>query len=507
MKHIRKAIAALLAALSVVLTLASCRGSFDYMKKDLTKYLKLKRSDYIGVKVELTDDYSVTDSDVEDALLALRIANRSGGKTGSKIDTLTWGYDAHIYYWGTYEHENGQTVQFSGGSNMTASEPSKLTLGSGSFIDGFESGLVDLRVCPVDTYREYHSTKGLEIGITDIVYLEIAHYRYTDAAGKETVGSFSGLRFDPSDPGALGVDFARAITALKTGDEFDFGYASFRETEPLMIDWNGDGVKEELVLSGSVSALSPSERSVAVTATFPEDYGEESLQGKTATFHVVIDSVDTYDVPSERELTEKMVQKTYADFKSEETGDAFLAAVRAHLRAALTEAEAERRESDIESKLWAYLMDTVRFTGKLPKKALKENRAEIKAEMENEYAYYKQVWSQQYGIELNSFGEFANLFYDIEKGKTWKDYLETRAKRATREEILVYSIIRAEKWDLTDAEYEAGKARILAEYMEEYPDMDEDEIFRQIGKTAIYESVLFDKLLAKLAENAEVTEK
>ncbi len=490
---------------ALVLGLTLGGRAYDYTKKDLTKYLKLKRSDYIGIKVELTKDYSVTDETIADKLLALRIANRTD-ENNTVLALLDWGYDAHIYYWGTCKDEYGNDIQFSGGSNMASSAPSELTLGSGSFIDGFESGLVAARIYPADTGRDYNTTKGLEIGTTDIVYLSLDHYRYTDAEGTDEIGSFSNLRVDLSAPGLLGATFAEQIAKLKTGDSFDFGYSSSKNTAPLSIDVNGDGVTEELVLSGSVLALATREDSVEIKATFPDDYQEESLQGKTATFHVIVESVDEYDVPSEKSLTEKMVKTVYADFECDETGDAFLAALREHLRSVAAEEKAEERREDIENEIWKSLMENVKFTGKYPKKAVKENRKTLEAEMRSEYQYYSNLWYQQYQSSLGTFEEFVEIYYDVEKGDSWKDYLEKRAKEVTREEILVYSIVKAEKWLLTDAEYEAGKEELLEEYAELY-DMDKDEVYDRIGRDAIYENILFEKLLTKLTENAEITEK
>ena len=506
MKRVTKSVAAAIAALMLVLALASCGGGYDYIKKDLTKYLKIGRADYIGIPVTLTGDYSVTDQMIEDAVRAICIANRTDKKTGTATTILDWGYDTHIYYWGEYTDEYGNDIQFSGGSNMTASSPSDLTLGSGSFIDGFESGLVASRICPGDTNRDYNTVKGLEIGQSDVVYLYLDNYLYTSEDGEQKSGSFSGLRVDLANPGLLGAVFAEQIARLRTGDSFDFGYSSSGKTEPLSIDVDGDGVAEKLALSGSVAALSLNEKSVQVTATFPEDYSEESLRGKEARFHVVVDSVDRYDVPNERSLTAKMVQAVYSDFESTAEGDAFLAYLREYLQGALEKEQAQQRQADIETEIWKYLMENANFTGKYPKKALKENRKELKSQMQNEYRYYKQLWQQEYQITVNSFEDFAENYYDIGDAESWDDYFEKRVKKRTREEILVYSIVKAEKWDLTDAEYESGKAEILAEYAALY-DMDEQDVFDLIGRKTIYENTLYKKLLSKLCECAVITER
>ena len=248
--------------------------------------------------------------------------------------------------------------------------------------------------------------------------------------------------------------------------------------------------------------MASKESTVEVVATFPEDYGTESLRGKEVTFHVVIEYVDDYTLA---EITPDFIKENYEDFETAETEtDAIVAAFRTYISEKLAEELADNRVEDIKSKIWDYLMENTEFTGKYPKKAVKENRKSIRGQLENEYAYYNQLIYQQYGTTFSSLEEFVKLYYSLDADTSLSDYLDMRAKEVVREELIVYSIIKQQGWDLTDEEFDEGAAKLVEEYKELY-DMDEDEVFEYFGRQAIYESLLYDKLMDKLYESAQVT--
>ena len=500
MKKLIRLGSALLALCLLAAMIVSC-GSYDYMKKNLSKYIKIDSEDYTGIPVTLYSDYEVSDEDVEKAIRLFKIDNRTLRESASKTTFIDYGDDAYIWYWGTYKTEaNGYDILFEGGTSMSSSSSTKLTIGSGSFVEGFESGLLD--VVAQKTRREYDTTKERALKTDSVVYLNVEHYQYTDAEGKVTTGSFSGLRVDLANPGILGTVFAEKLATKKVGDTFDFGYESTATDTALSIDWDGNGTAESLALVGEIKAIASKESTVEVTAKFPKDYTSEELRGKTATFHVVVQYVDDYELP---ELTSELLKEKYEDFKTESTDEAtVLAEFDTYLRGVLAEQLAEQKKEDIKSKIWDYLMENTDFTGKYPKKAVKANRADIYDQLKAEYAYYNQLMQQQYGSGFSSISEFVKLYYDLADDTSLDDYLDKRAKEVTREELIVYSIVKAEGWDLTDEEFDAGAQKIIDEYAELY-DMDAEEVYKHFGREAIYESVLYDKLMDKLSEIAEVT--
>ena len=500
MKKLIRIGTALLALCLLTAMIVSC-GSYDYMKKNLSKYVKIDSEDYLGIPVTLYSDYEVSDEDVEEAIRLFKIDNRTLRESASKTTFIDYGDDAYIWYWGTYVNEtNGFDIQFEGGTTMSSSSSSKLTIGSGSFVEGFESGLID--VVAQKTRREYDTTKDREVKSDSIVYLNVEHYKYTDAEGKVTTGKFSSLRVDLADPGILGSAFAEKLATMKVGGTFDFGYESTATDSALSIDWDANGTPESLAIVGKISAMASKESTVEVTAKFPKDYSAEELRGKTATFHVVVQYVDDYDLP---ELTPELLKEKYEDFKTESTDQAtVLAEFDTYLRGVLAEQLAEQKKEDIKTKVWDYLMENTDFTGKYPKKAVKENREEIHEQLKLEYAYYNQLFYQQYGTTFESLSEFVKLYYELDEDESLGDYLDKRAKEVAREELIVYSIVKAEGWDLTDEEYAEGEAKLLEEYAELY-DMDKEDVYDHFGRQAIYESLLYDKLMDKLSESAEVS--
>ena len=94
---------------------------------DVAKYVKL--NDYMNMTVELSQDYSVGDEDIQSYIEYLMSMYPS--YEVSDKQTVESGDVVNIDYVGTIDGE-----EFSGGS---ATEQ-HLEIGSGSFIDGFEDG-------------------------------------------------------------------------------------------------------------------------------------------------------------------------------------------------------------------------------------------------------------------------------------------------------------------------------------------------------------------------------
>ena len=124
----KRIIAGLLCGM-MVLGLASCGSSMSYEDYDLKDYLKV--GEYKGLTVA-PYSVTVTDEDVDAQIQS----NLDAAATDKKLDKNTAiedGDTVNINYTGKID---GKT--FDGGS----AEKQDLTIGSGSFIDGFESGLI-----------------------------------------------------------------------------------------------------------------------------------------------------------------------------------------------------------------------------------------------------------------------------------------------------------------------------------------------------------------------------
>ena len=123
---------------------------YDYMDAVVAPDVQIDRADYVGITLTVPNSLKVEADDVQaylqsGILFQHRVA--ANGTAMVKDQALKLGDDAYIYYKGFVDGE-----EFEGGSNWDDESPYKLGLGSGSFIPGFEDGLVG--VIPNQTSKD-----------------------------------------------------------------------------------------------------------------------------------------------------------------------------------------------------------------------------------------------------------------------------------------------------------------------------------------------------------------
>lgn len=152
---------------------------FDYFGTDLTPYVSVDRTLYNNTTVELSYDYKVDEDVLRTHLESYINSARTQKKfrtqlnDGAKItdSAVKLGDSAFIYYKGFLDG-----VAFEGGSNWDDEAPYELVIGSGSFIPGFEEGLIGL--IPANTSKD-------EPFALNVTFPE--SYQATDLAGKQVV--------------------------------------------------------------------------------------------------------------------------------------------------------------------------------------------------------------------------------------------------------------------------------------------------------------------------------
>jgi trigger factor len=131
---------------------------YDYMDAVVAPDVEIDRADYAGITLTVPDSLKIEDEDVEAYIQSSILFSRRtavNGTTMVKDQALKLGDDAYIYYKGFVDGK-----EFEGGSNWDDEKPYSLGLGSGSFIPGFEDGLVG--VIPNQTSKD----KPAEIHVT-----------------------------------------------------------------------------------------------------------------------------------------------------------------------------------------------------------------------------------------------------------------------------------------------------------------------------------------------------
>ena len=146
---------------------------FAYESADLSKYITLSESEYFNNKVTLGTDYIVSDKMVDEYIADVLFENKTKTNEDTKIvdQPIKLGDSAFIYYTG---YLNGKA--FAGGSNADDKKPHELSIGSGSFIPGFEDGLIG--VIPNQTSKD--SPFDLNVTFPE-------NYNSADLAGKAVV--------------------------------------------------------------------------------------------------------------------------------------------------------------------------------------------------------------------------------------------------------------------------------------------------------------------------------
>ena len=123
---------------------------YDYMDAVVAPDVEIDRTDYTGITLTVPDSLKIEDEDVEAYIQSSILFSRRAAVNGTtmvKDQALKLGDDAYIYYKGFVDGK-----EFEGGSNWDDEKPYSLGLGSGSFIPGFEDGLVG--VIPNQTSKD-----------------------------------------------------------------------------------------------------------------------------------------------------------------------------------------------------------------------------------------------------------------------------------------------------------------------------------------------------------------
>lgn len=152
---------------------------YDYFSADVKADVTLDKSQYTGVELKLPAYLQVTQQDILDYIDYLRFQKRTAdnGTTQMKDQPMKLGDDAYIYYKGVIDGE-----EFEGGSNWDDSTPYTLGLGSGSFIPGFEAGLVGVipanatKDNPAEVHVTFPEDYGNELSGKDAVFYVAVEY-------------------------------------------------------------------------------------------------------------------------------------------------------------------------------------------------------------------------------------------------------------------------------------------------------------------------------------------
>lgn len=192
------------------------------------------------------------------------------------------------------------------------------------------------------------------------------------------------------------------------------------------------------------------EETKTIDVTFPEDYSEE-LAGKAAKFEITLNTI--------------YAGSLFADVREE-----------------LEEARAEQIEAVKSQYAWTAVINNANFV-KYPESAVKKLADDL-------YAYYEMAYYQyiQYGLTLENLG-------------ITEEYCLESAQSTIKQELVLYSIVKANGYTVSDEEYNAKVAALAAEY-----GITESEYTSTYSRQSTETKIYYEKVMADVLATATFVE-
>ena len=416
---------------------------FDYMTADLSQYITIKKSDYQGFKLEV-DIAKPKDIEVDNRILSLLAKEKGealyGGAEVISGFVITPGAKVNIRYRGYLLDDDGNKVEVAGMSNITESSTYQLTIGSGSFIPGFELDLVGVNTA------DYPKFEKITDASTDITDSHVAYVSYSklvdggDASKDTTKGSL--VRIDLSSDEIdtkYGAGFKEKLLGATIGEKQNFD---------VVID--GKTYHYTDVIVGFVTDCESNP--IVVTTYFPYDYSNnKNLRNETAYFEVYVDSGVLYK-PAEfnEEFVKKLVEKEGSAITLEELneyeGELLTDKYKDYLQKQVDAEYEEAYASAVKDAAWSYILSKAQVI-KYPEAKVMELYEEYYFNVEYEFistggvvqnSYYGT--SQTYS-DLNSF---AVAYLGLSQTDNWLSYIYEMAENTVKEKLVMYYVTRTE---------------------------------------------------------------
>lgn len=226
------------------------------------------------------------------------------------------------------------------------------------------------------------------------------------------------------------------------------------------VEFDGGSAEDTDLLLGSGSMIDGFEEGIVgmqleetktIDVTFPEDYSSEDLAGKAAQFEITLNAI--------------YAESLFDDARKE-----------------LEAAREEEIEAVKSQYAWTAVVNNANFV-KYPESAVKKLANDL-------YAYYEMAYYQyiQYGLTLENLG-------------ITEEYCTESAQSTIKQELVLYSIVKANGYTVTDEEYNAKVAALAAEY-----GVTEAEYTATYSRQSTETKVYYEKVMADVLATATFVE-
>ena len=510
------AIVAAVVALAIIIVgiiiLANRDKSFDYNKAKLSKYVYVPEEMYKGYNVTINIP-EITDADVEEEIIKIQCANKitpEGPIYSMSGVEISAGDVVSLYYRG-YTLENGVKKYFDGGCNFGESDTSKIELevGSGTFVSGFESGLIG--ESGVGKAKLERATSG-KVQNNDIVSLTYSVIR----AGGESLKNQTVL-IDLSDPTVddrWGRGFSEYLIGqtIDTENKFATGNGGDKYFAVNTVSEGMTGQDIYLDMSINVACRVTLGEKVEIEAKFPHDYTSEDLAGKTGYFEVYIQGVRDYGTPEFNDTFITETLKFTAEDLSGYQGETLVEKYKGYIKDILNAERNAEIKYAIEDSFWAQLMDCAEFK-KLPEREVEKHYTSALVDL-------TEMFDGGYNSYYTDIDSFARTYLELSSTADWRAFLRQEAEQSVKQRLAFYYIVQTEDLYTSDDEYAEIYEYVFEEHLQEYLDYynitenasnyDEQVAYaKQIvaetyGQEYWDECVLYDYVIAEMISRANV---
>ena len=318
--------------------------------------------------------------------------------------------------------------------------------------------MADIPEYDASEYATLGEYKDLTVEVTPV---EVTDEQVMDKIASETKQTLTEGTVESGD--TVNIDYVGKID----GEEFDGGSAEGYDLEIgscTFIDGFEDGIIGMQV--GDTKDLE---------LKFPEDYHSTDLAGKDVVFTVTVNSISR--VP---ELTDEVADSVVEGM----TAEAYQESVRQDLE----DQAKESQKTEAEQKLLQAVYENATIDG-YPEENLQYTIKRAKD-------YYEWLASM-YGMSLDDYLKNYGMTQD-----EFNEQIQPVAEEALGEEMTLLAIAKEENIEVSDEEYEAG----LARYAEAQGMDDPSKLEEAYGENYIKNSLLQEKVLEFLYENATIEE-
>ena len=460
-------------AVFIVLDYLEKNERVDYLHDDLSQYVTVDKSVYDGFSVTV-DIPEVKEIEVENAILQL-LREKKGdilydGKYNSDAP-LAAGDKAYIWYRGYMIDENGKKTEPSGTCNFYGSSSKDLELGAGSFVTGFELGLIGKKMSDSSNFTK--RTTG-EILNGDIVYI-------TATCSQESGDFFydANIRIDLADPdieNTWGIGIRDYLKSIEIGN-------SSTEVKELITP-DGDAVIFTDITVQFTTTHEAESDPIVVTTYFPHNYQAEGFRNQTVYFEVFIEKTLHYESAVYGDDFVKSIgfnEEKLADFDGATLADKYRAYVRSGLE---NKRQAEIDEAVITS-VQTNIYEKAEFH-KLPQGDIQDAYDFMYYQLEMEYISELESMGTIFDEASENLDEYLRSRFGLSEDESWQDYLYDVVETDVKERLAYMQVLKQEGLMPTEEEYEAAyRETVIADYEAKYKKTRED-----FGSDELYEEAL-----------------